>query len=338
MWDRVEEMVDAAPSVAALRHHGVELVAAQVRRDRGRAVPGELLDEERRAAIRALAAPTVLKRVRDACAGPLVLMKGPEVAAHYPRPSVRTFCDLDLLVGDTSAAHRALTAAGFVEVGDPARYRGAHHLRPLVLPGLPLFVELHREPNHPRWLPAPPIDDLLELTQPSATGVAGVGAPIPAAHALLIAAHGWAHEPLRRLLDLIDIGVLLGERDRPLAHELARRWGLQRLWATTVRVVDEVLGGHRRGLAATVWARHLSTVRERTVLETHLTRWAGPVHGLPGRRLHALGGATMIFSEAARRREAEGWGDVTRRVALALGDAFRPQSHHDLNKESRTVT
>jgi hypothetical protein len=79
------------------------------------------------------------------------------------------------------------------------------------MPGLPLFVELHQEPNHPRWLPSPPLAQLLQLTEPSATGVAGLQAPIRVAHALLIAAHGWAHEPLRRLLDLMDIGVLLGE-------------------------------------------------------------------------------------------------------------------------------
>jgi hypothetical protein len=336
MWERVEKIVDGAPSVAALRHHGVELVAARVRREGGRAVPRELREDERRAALRALAAPVLLKRVRAAYTGPLVLMKGPEVAAHYPRSGVRTFCDLDLLVDDPYAAHRALKAAGFIEVGPPARYHGVHHLRPLAVPDLPLFVELHREPNRPRWLPSLPLADLLELTEPSATGVTGLQAPVRAVHALLIAAHGWAHEPLRRLLDLIDIGVLLRDGDRALAHELAHRWGLQRVWATTLGAMDGVLGGRRQGLAARVWARHLVAVRERTVFETHLTRWAGPVHGLPGTRLRALGGGTLIFSEAARPREDERWADVIRRVSLAMADASRPQSQHDLIKEART--
>jgi hypothetical protein len=201
---------------------------------------------------------------------------------------------------------------------------------------LPLFIELHREPNRPRWLPPPPLADLLELTEPSATGVAGLRAPLRAVHALLIAAHGWAHEPLRRLLDLIDIGVLLPDGDRGLANELAHRWGLQRVWATTLGVVDAILGGRRPGLAPRVWARHLAAVRERTVLETHVTRWAGPVHGLPGTRLRALGGGTLIFTEAARPREEERWSDVVRRISLAIADAFRPQSQHDLIKDNRT--
>ena len=113
-------------------------------------MPEELRVDEQIAAIKALAVPVLLKRVRDAYDGPLVLMKGPEVGAHYPAPAVRPFCDLDFLVDDPAAAHRAMVAAGFLEVGDAARYDGAHHLRPLAWPGLPLFIELHREANRPR--------------------------------------------------------------------------------------------------------------------------------------------------------------------------------------------
>jgi hypothetical protein len=282
-----------------------------------------------------LTAPVLLKRQRAGYEGPLVLMKGAETAVHYPRRGVRTFCDLDLLVDAPAGARRAPLAAGFVEAGDPARYRGVHHLRAPVVPDKPLFIELHREPNRPRWLPSPPVADLLELSEPSATGVAGLRAPIRAARALLVAAHGWAHEPLCRLLDLIDIDVLVRDSDRALAHELSHRWGLQRVWATTLGVVDAVLGSRRRGLAPRVWARHLATVPERTVLETHLTRWAGAVHGLPGTRLRALGGGTLIFSEAAPPR-AERWVDVMHRISRALADAFRPQSQHDLIKVART--
>ena len=107
-------------------------------------------------------------------------------------------------------------------MGDPARYEDAHHLRPLAWPELPIVIELHREPNHPTWLTPPATSELLQLTRPSVTGVAGLSAPVPAAHALLLAAHSWAHAPLRRLLDLIDVMVVLeGEDDRRHARELA---------------------------------------------------------------------------------------------------------------------
>ena len=73
-----------------------------------------------------------------------------------------------------------------------------------------------------RWIAA----ELLELTQPSATGVPGLLAPVPAAHAVLLAAHSWAHAPLRRLLDLIDVTVAVEhDRDRALAGELAQSLG-----------------------------------------------------------------------------------------------------------------
>ena len=64
----------------------------------------------------------ILGKARCAYGGALMLMKGPEVAAHYPLPSDRPFRDLDLLVEYPAAAHRALIGAGFVQVADPALY------------------------------------------------------------------------------------------------------------------------------------------------------------------------------------------------------------------------
>jgi hypothetical protein len=337
IWDRVDELVCATDSVDALRHHGVELLAADAWRRGGRPVPDELLVDERIAAIRTLGVPVLLKRIRAAYDGTLVLMKGPEVAAHYPHAAMRPFCDLDFLADDPAAAHQALMAAGFVEIGDANRYEETHHCRPLVWPDMPLGIELHRESNRPTWLSAPDTSELLELTRPSATAVAGLSAPVPAVHALLLATHSWAHEPLRRLLDLIDVRVVLeSEDDRRLARELAFRWGLGRMWRTTITAADALFGRIASVPALRTWARHLAAVRERTVFETHLTRWAGPVTGLPYTRMRALGGATRIFADAARPRGGERWTDAVRRTRLAIADAPRPQSEHDRVKEARS--
>lgn len=336
MWARLEDTVGAARSVDALRRHGVELIAARALRRRGRPVPDELVADERSAAIREVTVPLLLKRVRAAYDGTLMLMKGPEVAAHYSEPMLRPFGDVDLLVDDADAAHRALLAAGFVELGEIARPEGIHHVSPLVWPTLPLAVELHRKPNHPAWLAPPTTAELLELTEPSATGVVGLSAPVPAAHAVLLAAHSWAHEPLRRLLDLIDVTVVLeSEEDRSLARELAFRWGLGGVWRTTIAAADALLRRSESAPPLQIWARHLAAVRERTVFETHLTRWAGPLCGLPSRRMRALGGATRIFTEAAWPRGDERWTDAMRRTSLAIANAPRPQSQHDLIREKR---
>lgn len=337
IWERVEEVVCGTHSLDALRHHGVELIAARAWRVRGRPVPEALRVAEQIAVIRALGVPVLLKRIRAAYGGTLILMKGPEAAACYPDPALRPFGDLDFLVDDPVAAHRALMASGFVEVGDAGCYEDAHHLRPLAWPDLPLVVELHREANRPVWLAPLDTTELLELTRPSATGVAGLSGPVPGAHAVLLAAHSWAHEPLRRVLDLIDIAMVLeGEDDRRLARELAFRWGLGGVWRTTIGVADALLRRSGSVPALRIWARHLAAVRERTVFETHLTRWAGPVCGLPSTRMRAVRGATWIFTSAARPRGDERWADAMRRTRLAIADAPRPQSEHALIKQTRT--
>jgi len=299
LWDRVDEIMGRAQSVDALRAHGVGLLAALAWRAQGREVPSRLRADERDAANAATAAPLLLGHARAAYDGRLVLIRGPEVAAYYPDPALRPFKDLDLLVDDPDAAQAALLAHGFVEVGGSAPYGRIDHLGALAWPGLPLAIELHRELNEAPWLQSRGAAELLARTQPSATGVAGVLAPVPAVHALLLAVHGWGREPLRRLLDLIDVAAVLAKADYRLADEVARRWGQERLWRTTIAAVDAVLrgGGHHAALA--LWSRHLASARERTVLETRLARWAGPVCSLP--RKDALRAATVGFATAAHR-------------------------------------
>jgi hypothetical protein len=329
LWRRVSDIVGRTPSVDALRHHGVHLIAAADLRARGLPVADDLHGDELRSGLLTLSAPTLLRRVRSAYDGRLMLFKGPELAAGYPRRELRPFIDLDLLTDDPSAAHRALRAAGFIEVGVPAAYTGAHHLRPLAWPQLPLTIELHHTPNHPNWLAPPPSRELLELSCPSATGVDGLLGPLPAAHAVLIALHSWAHEPLRRLLDLIDIMTVLDPSDRAEADRLARRWGAHRVWRTTLSAAVSLLEQGSGALVLSTWARHLADVRERTVLETHLARWAGAGSGLPRTGLRSIAEATVLFTNAVRPRSGESWPTALGRTRLAVSNAFRPQSEHD---------
>jgi len=91
VWERLDALLDHAPGEAALRAHGVHLLGAQRLRERGRPVSSGLEADGWTAAILTLVAPVLLERVREACDGPLVLMKGPEVAARYPDPAQRGF-------------------------------------------------------------------------------------------------------------------------------------------------------------------------------------------------------------------------------------------------------
>lgn len=327
LWDAVDRLVERAPQPSDLYNHRLEFFGARWLRRHGRPVPASLVMHERRSAALALSVPAVLAHARAATDVPLLLFKGPEVAARYPDPALRMFRDVDLITPDAAGAQRGLLAAGFEEVGDPDLYRDIHHLRPLKWPGLPLVVELHSEPKWIEPLAPPDMSSLFEDSWPAVSGAEGLLTPSPARHAVLLAVHSWAHEPLRILRDMVDVAALEREASREETAQVAREWGVERLWATTVAAQDCIFAGARPPAALRIWAKNLALVRERTVLEAHLERWLSDFSALP-------------FGFAARRvrrtvvREltpdrGEGWGPKLARSTLALRNAARRRSDHD---------
>ncbi|MGH2716768.1 MAG: nucleotidyltransferase family protein, partial [Thermoleophilaceae bacterium] len=265
----------------------------------------------------------LLRRVRESADGPLLLVKGPEVARHYPDPSLRDFRDVDLIVRDSAATQRQLLAAGFEEVGEPWVYEGIHHLRPLHWPGLPLVVEVHHSPKWLDHVEPPTAGSLLcaGVRRPD-----GLLVPPPAHHALVLAAHGWAHRPLTRVRDLLDVALVALAANPAEVDRLAGAWGVRRMWRTTARAIGAVLGAGRRPVSVAVWARHLEDARERTVLESHLQRSLSDLWGLPRNRLLAAGdGVRGILAP----EDGEGWPDKLARTRAAIGNAFTPKSQHD---------
>jgi Uncharacterised nucleotidyltransferase len=327
LWPAVTELVARAPRLADLYSHRLELFEARRLRGAGQQLPDDLLARERRAEISALTAPLLLSRVRAAYDGPLLLVKGPEVAARYPDPALRAFGDVDLLTEDAGAAQRALLAAGFEEVGDPELYLDIHHLRPLCWPGLPLVVEIHSRPKWVDGLEGPPIAELFAAARPAAVGVDGVLAAAPGQHALLLAAHSWAHEPLRLLRDLVDVSALAAEADRSEIEATARRWGVERLWRSTIAAADFVLGDVQRPPAALrIWAQNLELARERTVLENHLQRWLSDFWVLPPRR--AARRLPRVAASELLPEHDEGWRRKLGRTLRAVRNGLRRRSEH----------
>jgi hypothetical protein len=327
IFARVDDLVERTPSLDDLRHHRVELLAARRWRELGRELPPDLVAAERMAAATTMAAPALLERIRAASDGPLLLVKGPEVARLYPDRALRSFRDLDILVPDAPATQSQLLAAGFEETGDPRLYEQIHHLRPLFWPGLPLVVEVHHAPKWIDSLEPPPMHELIETAVASHAGPPGVLAPAPAQHALLLAAHAWAHRPLSRLRDLIDIAVVSEEAEAEAIQALARSWGMQRVWATTVRALDTVLRDGPRAASVTIWARHLRSAREQTVLESHVQNWLCALWGLPGGR--ALAAAAGAVGADFIPENDEGWAAKLARTRVALTNAFVRKSKHD---------
>ena len=334
MWERIDTLLEeSGSSLDDLRTHRVELLEARRRRAAGLPLDDELGAEVTRAAIDEMAALPLLTRVRAAYDGPLVLIKGPEVALDYGAPGLRRFGDLDLLTDDADAAQAALLEAGFVEVFEPELYEDIHHLRPLWWPGLPLTVELHSRVKWPAGVPGPATEELLEAAVPGRLGVDGVATLPPEHHALVLAAHAWAHQPLGRLGDLLDVAVTLRRSDRVRVAELAARWGCSRLWRSTDAAVRSVVDGAGRSAGVALWARHLRHVRERTVFEAHLHDVLAPLWSQgPVSALRALVAEIRATANPVRR---EPWRRKLTRARLAVRNARVAQSQHDLVLEAQ---
>lgn len=324
LWENVDALVARAPDAVALRHHRLELLAGRQRRVVGLPPDPALHEDERLSALRTMAAGHLLTRIRAAGDEALLLVKGPEVAACYPRPDCRPFKDLDIISAHPEATQAGLIRSGFVEI----RSLGSapHHMFPLVWPGVPVLVEIHSAPHCVPGLVAPPVDRLLEQARPSLTGVSGLDALDPAAHAVLLAMHGWAHGPLDCLGHLIDVAAVLGEGDRANADAVAADWGCSRLWRSTIAGIDGVLLGGRGALHMRVWARHLRRARQPRVLETYLARLAAPAWALPPTAV--VSGVSAELRRTLLPYEEESWPAQLTRNRRALARTFRPVSEY----------
>jgi hypothetical protein len=327
IWSAVDRLIDSSTSPRDLRAHGLHLLAVRRWREEGRPIPEELVTAERAASFVALAAPAVLAEARAACDGPIVLLKGPELAARYPDPALRPYGDLDLLVADAEAAHAALLTAGFIRVGPPAP-AGFHHVQPLQSPRFPLRVELHARPSWIEGAEPPRLEELLVLARPTALGANGILAPASAQHALLLAAHAWTHEPLGRISHLVDIALMAAECDRAELEQVARRWGATRLWGMTIAVVDSLLID-RSELPRVLRppARKLARVEERTLLESHLYRALAPFWVLPP--ADAVRTSAAALARTLRPAPGETWPHKGRRALVALRHMSMRRSDHE---------
>ncbi len=324
IWESVARML-AAGDVDGIRFNKLGPMAARVWREQGRPVPPPLASDARLATAAWMASIPLLRRIRSLTTGPLLLIKGPEVAALYPGRA-RGFRDLDLISSEADLVHAALRADGFVEVDDPELFRHHHHLRPLQLPENWIRVEIHQRPGWPPELRSPPVQDIIAGAVPSLTGVPGISAPDAASHALILAGHAWVHEPLDTLRDLIDVAAVAARAEPARVDALAKQWGIERIWRTTFSSADGLLRNGSQTRAIRVWGRHLPEVKERTVVGNHLERWLSGFWGLPPR-------ASLRWVRGVVRQELfpypdESWREKLIRVRRAFTKPSSSMSVH----------
>lgn len=326
-FDRIVDTVDEE----LLRLHGIGPLAAYNLRTRGREIPSELVREERAAGAANLVAPILLARAREAYDGPLVLLKGPEVARRYPG-CARRFSDLDLLPEDAEEAQAALLAAGF-RLHDtewpPPGYDGrheSHHLQPLEWPGLALRIEIHRRVNWLKGLIGPPNREIIDAAVTGSHGIDGVLVPDPHHQAVLLAAHVWSVRAMRQLRELMDVAVYSDGLDRSELEALARRWQFAQGWRTTTAVLDWLMVEGAEPSAIKVWARYLRDLREPTVLEMHLQEYLAPWWMVPPRR--ALQCVLAAIAHDFSPQPGQTPSVKLRQIARAASHALSSKSDH----------
>jgi Uncharacterised nucleotidyltransferase len=338
LWQAVEHKL-APATLEGIQAHKLGPLAAWYLRARGEAVPPSFFAEERAAAAATLMTRPLLEHVRAGCEGPIVLVKGPEVARLYPGQR-RMFVDIDLIVPDASAVQRELLAAGFVEAGwqwvmahfPLGEYsEKAHHLRPLKRPELSLKIEIHKRPSWPERLVPPAAAEIVEAAVPSACRVDGILAPDPSHHALIVAAHAWKENPLGVMRDLIDIAALSADVPEDELERAAAAWGLGRVWRATRNTTQALLEGRQLSMPVRLWASHLESLRERTVLESHARGLLQGFSMLPPRR------AVLESGDAIGRTFRPHLGEPWRhKLARAFHAVRHPRQAHSVHvSESR---
>jgi hypothetical protein len=325
-WNALSDVVVARrDNVGGLCIHGLGPLTADALERRGAHVDPVLAKHLRVARIAMLTAVPLLERVRDSCDGPMVLLKGPEAALRYPN-STRGFGDIDLLVPDAFRTQDELLAAGFVQDDDPAGiWVGIHHLARVRWPGSPLPIEVHTVPKWPDGLEPPSNAELLEAAVPSATAVEGLLAPCPTHHALLLAAHAWAHQPIGRARDLVDVGAFAVDADPRELEHLAHEWGLERIWATMAACIAG-LGEQRPTWPLRLWARHVWQLRDQTVMEAQLERLLAPFWGYEFMTASQMSASAL--SRMLRPAHDETWREKAVRMATASRRPFASLGEH----------
>jgi hypothetical protein len=325
IWRTVYELVSRADEAGVLANQ-LGAVASLALREQGRPVPAVFEREARFARAAWMGSIPLLGRIRSLCDGPLLLIKGPEVAALYPGHA-RAFVDIDLLCPNAEAVHAALRANGFIEVDDPEIYeQEQHHLRPLQWPALWLKIEIHTRPWWPEGLNPPDMAEIVAKAVPSATGVPGICAPHPAHHAMILASHSWQAQPLETLRGLVDVAAVANRVSERELTAAARAWGIERIWRTTYEAATGLLADRRRTAPVRLWARHLPAVEERSVIGNHLQRWLHGFWGFPPRL--ALQRAAVGLRKDLLRYPNETWREKFIRLASALTRPRAPMSSH----------
>jgi hypothetical protein len=215
-----------------------------------------------------------------------VLLKGPDFAARlYPRPALRLFADIDLLVAESAAprARRVMQDLGYKPVAAAMKYNAGYGEESWRRPDRPGgTVELHWNlVNSPTLRRAVSVK-LEDLALEDVPAWAGRRRPTAAAVLLIAAVHGAASHAFDRLQILYDVAQAVrgaaGPLDEAWLAGAVRRTGATLSLSTALRLAETTLPepragelGRRLGLPAASWMARLA-LTPAVVLRAHAAR------------------------------------------------------------------
>jgi hypothetical protein len=249
LWWRGEAVLPEAALLAWAAGQRVLPLLAWRAEQAGWTLPPTLAQAARKARYRTAARQALardqlqtLSEVGQQVGAPAVLVKGAAVADVYPRPWMRPYHDIDLLLPQaaTSAWVTALRERGYTAKASGNR---AAHLPPLWPPQAGLPLELHTSLSYqPDMPPAFTFERWRGHLRPLA-GHPGLQVPDPVAHAAYLLYHAiGAHELTLGLLPLADFKFWMDGWSEVAWEALAREVAAR-----------ELLRAARLGLALTAW-------------------------------------------------------------------------------------
>jgi hypothetical protein len=224
-------------------------------------VPRALLDKTQRAAVAGTARHMLLMSALkpaledlQAAGAPAVVWKGPVLAySVYPRPTLRPFSDLDLLVRrrDARRARAILLARGYsprpgLGLPDEEQFARSDNTVPLVDERTRTSIDLHWGGGVRYISSAMDTDALCEQAEPLAVGGTTVPALAPEALLLALCAHGAKHGPFPwpKLKWITDVEAFLRtypDRDWEAFLRRARTTGCLRMSLLGLCLARDVL-------------------------------------------------------------------------------------------------
>jgi hypothetical protein len=255
-WPRVLEDASAHAIIPLLHHH-----LSAVAEGRHDLVPAPVTEWLQRVSVsgaaRRLLLLSELKGVLtdlEAGGAPGVVWKGPALAySVYPRPELRPFADLDILVRrrDVSRAREVLGSRGYaprpgLELSDGESFARSDHTVPMIHGPTGVCVDLHWGGGARYLSSAMDTDMLCEQAGPLMVGETPLPALMPDALLLALSVHGAKHGPFPwpRLKWITDVEAFLRTyREDQWAAILARArvTGCQRMVLLGICLARELL-------------------------------------------------------------------------------------------------